>query len=105
MTFDSLLIDEVYKRTSTSSQNALGEWIYTYTTSTTAIKCRCSPVTGIRTTELQGFSDDIKYQCFMDADESVTRGDYLVFSSETYLVKDLTINSTDHHITALLALE
>ena len=105
MTFDSLLIHEIYKKTPSSSQNALGEWIYIYVTSTTAIKCRCSPVTGKRVTELQGFSDDIKYQCFMGDSEDVSRGDYLIYASEEYRVKELIIDSSTHHITALLARE
>ena len=103
MTFTSLLIHSVYKQSKVSSQNDLGEWTYTYTTSTSPIICRISPVSNRRYRELQGYMDDVRYQCFMNYSESVSIGDKLVYSGTEYRVKEVILDSNSHHKTALLS--
>jgi len=104
MTFTSLLIHSVTPKTKASSQNALGEWSYTYTDGTD-ITCRCSPVTAEQRMNLSGWYDDVKYNCFMDDSESVSRGDIIEYNSENYKVKELILDSSSHHKTALLVLK
>jgi len=103
MTFESLLVHKVSSQTKVSSQNALGEWSYSYTDNA-AITCRCSPVTASQTMLISGWYDDVKYNCFMDDSESVSRGDRLEYSGDTYRVKDIILDSSTHHKTALLVL-
>ena len=103
ITFESLLIHSITPQTKASSQNALGEWSYTYTDGTD-ITCRCSPLTAAQTMNISGWYDDVKYNCFMDDSESVARGDRVEYGSDTYRVKEVILDSSSHHKTALLVL-
>lgn len=102
MTFTGLLVHTVTPKTKASSQNALGEWTYTYTNGT-AIDCRCSPISNAQRMESPGYFDDVKYQCFM-VSSSIKKGDHVVYNAEDYLVKGCGFDSSTHHKTADLAL-
>ena len=104
MTFTGLLIHTVTSQTATSSQNTLGEWTYSYANGS-SITCRCSPISAEQRTELSGYYDDVKYHCFMDDSESVSRGDKLIYNSNTYRVKEVILDSNSHHKTCLLVEE
>jgi len=99
MTFESLLTHKIYKRVATSSQNSLGEWVYSYTTSTSSINCRVAPVTFEITRDLPGELKNIKYIVLMDADEDIDMGDRCIYNSKEYFVVQSKIDSEGHHKT------
>lgn len=109
MSFDALLIHTIYKQYVYSSQNTFGEWAYSYSSQTgSGITCRMAPWTIYYDTDrgekirLSGKYEDIRYKCFMDVDEDVEIGDRIVYGSETYRVKEVIIDSSGHHKSALL---
>ena len=104
ISFADLLVHNIYKQTSTSSQNDIGEWTHTWTTGTSAIECRVNPITGKDDILLTGRYDDVQYKVYMRASESVYRGDQVSYSSEIYEVKDVRIDSSTHNKTAYLKL-
>ena len=104
MTFESLLVHSIYKSSHTSSQNSFGEWTHTYTDGTSAISCRVNPIINEKRLDNTGFFDDVKYKVYMDADESLVRGDRVTYSSEEYRVKDVRTDSSSHNKTAFLSL-
>ncbi len=97
MTFESLLIHSIYKSTQTSSQNDLGEWLYTYTTGTTAISCRVNPLSNAERLDPSGWFSDVRYNIYMDESESISAGDRITYSSEEYDVKDCVTDSSSHN--------
>ena len=72
MTYESLLTHSSYLRTKASSQNAFGEWVYTWTTSTTTTPCRMSPITATERIEYPGRFEDVKYRGFFKAGASIS---------------------------------
>lgn len=104
MSFDDLLIHSLYIKTATSSQNSLGEWISTYTTSTTATSCRMNPLSAAEMVQMQGRYDDVRYKCYLTYSTSLNRGDRILYESEEYRVKDIHPDSSGHHKTAYLVL-
>ena len=103
MSFDGLLVHKIYKNVPYSSQNDFGEYSYSYSTQTsTGITCRVSPLQGMEIIDTTGKFDNVRYKCFMDDKENIKTGDRIVYDSELYRVKELTIDSSSHHKTALL---
>ena len=99
MTFESLLRHSIYKKIVTSSQNSLGEWEYTYSSSTTPIKCRVAPVDYEIFRDLPGDLSKVRYIVLMDADEDIDKGDECIYNSDDYYVKESKIDSKGHHKT------
>ena len=108
MSFTGLLIHTIYKSTATSSQNDFGEWTHAYTSQTSSpITCRVSPIYGGSLSNkeeiiITGKYDDVKYRCFMDDSESIYTGDRIIYDSKEYRVKEMIVDSTGHHKSALL---
>jgi len=103
MSFTGLLIHKIYKQYAYSSQNDFGEWAYSYSTQTsTGITCRVSPLQGMEQIDTTGKFDGVKYKCFMDDAETINTGDRVVYGSDIYRVKEMSIDSNSHHKTALL---
>jgi len=103
MSYEDLLEHSVYIQTATSSQNAFGDWEYSYTSPAATTSCRFSPVTAEQIYLNPGKFDDVEYLCFLASGASVNMGDRLVANlsqdANTYLVKQLTRDSNYHHIT------
>jgi len=103
MSYDSLTNEHtIYLTTATSSQNALGEWIKTYTTSTTPTKCRLSPLTAAERQDNTGLFDDVSYKCFCKITSTISRGMKVSDGTDDYRVKSVITDSNSHHKTALL---
>jgi len=102
MSYDDLLIHTCYLMTRASSQNYLGEWTYTWTTSTTATECRMSPVSAREQQESYGLYDNVRYTCFLKSGTSITNRTRISYNSDVYEVKEQRYDSTGHHITAIL---
>ena len=104
MTYDSLMIHNIYLQSSTSSQNSFGEWINTYTTASTAEECRVNPVSAEELIKLPGAYDDVKYKVYCKSGSTIDRGMKAVYESNTYKVREVLIDSSHHHKKAYLAL-
>lgn len=104
MTYDSLMAHSIYLQSATSSQNSFGEWTNSYTSSTTATKCRVNPVSAKDIRSLPGLLDDVKYKVYCKSGSSIDRNMRAVYNSETYRVKEVLIDSSHHHRTAFLVL-
>lgn len=102
MSYDSLLIHEVYLTTKYSSQDSLGYWQYTTSSSTTATRCRLSPVTYEEIIELPGRWEDVSFRGFFPSGTNISRGDEITDGTDTYRVKEKLSDSSGHHITTLL---
>ncbi|MBE3094892.1 MAG: hypothetical protein IMZ52_07650 [Actinobacteria bacterium] len=97
MTFSSLLVHNSYIQTKYSSQNSLGEWLFTYSSSSTPFACRMSPLSAMERIDLTGRFDDVRYRCFCEPDIDLTVDNRLVYNSETYRVKEVITDSSYHH--------
>lgn len=104
MTFKSLLTHSIYLRTRASSQNSWGEWTFTYTTATTATKCRLSPISASERLDSTGKYDNVKYKCFTEEDVSIDRDQEISDGTNSYRVKETITDSSSHHKTSLLIL-
>jgi len=97
MTFESLLVHSIYKRTLTSSQNMLGEWIYTYADGSIAVSCRINPISNRERIDAGGRWDDVRYICYMDYSESINTGDHVTYGGNDYRMKEVVIDSSSHN--------
>ena len=104
MTYESLLNNHIHLRTRASSQNLLGEWEYSYTTSSTETICRMSPLSASERIDNSGLFDNVKYKCFCLSSSSINRDGQIEFDGSYYRIKDVMIDSSNHHKTALLQL-
>jgi len=103
MTYESLLVHEIYKQTAYSSQNQLGEWEFSYSSSSTPISCRLVPLTASERIESAGKYDDVTYKCFVKYSTSISPGDRVTYNSEDYRVKEVIADSESHHKRLYLA--
>jgi hypothetical protein len=104
MTYEGLLNTNIYLRTRASSQNILGEYIHTYTTSTTPVKCRIVPIRVAERIENPGLFDDVSYTCYCLSSASIQRDSQISYAGEYYRVKEMELDSSFHHKKALLKL-
>ena len=102
MTFESLLEDEIYIQTAVSSQNELGEWEYTYSTTSTAIDARISPISDIDKKTIAGRWEKATLKAYIGYSENVSPGDRVVYGGQTYLVDNVVWDSSKHHKTIIL---
>ncbi len=103
MSFNSLMSHRATLKIKASSQNALGEWSNTYTSATTSINCRMSPISAMERMELQGRFDDIRFKMFTESSNRVSVENQVMYNGKTYRVKEATIDSIYHHWEALLS--
>jgi hypothetical protein len=104
MSFEGFLIHNCYIQTKVSSQNDLGEWLFTYTTPSESFACRMSPISAMERIDLTGRFDDVRYRCFCMPDIDLTVDNRLVYNSEVYRVKESIVDSSVHHRIAYLTL-
>lgn len=104
MSYESLLNTNIYIQTKTSSQNILGEWINTYTSSTTPTKCRMVPIKVSERIDNTGLFDDVNYTCYCLSSASISRDNRVEYAGEYYRVKEMELDSSFHHKKALLKL-
>ena len=90
-------------QTKTSSQNALGEWLYTYTSASTPISCRMDPVSAMERMENTGRFDDVRFICFTESSNRVSVDNRVVYNAVTYRVKEAILDSTAHHWESIIA--
>ena len=104
MSYEGLLNNSILLRTRSSSQNILGEWTYSYTNSSTPTICRVSPLSISERIDTTGLFDDVRYKCFCLSGANIRRDSQVVYAGENYRVKEVIIDSSFHHKTALLQL-
>ena len=104
MTYEGLLNNSILLRTRASSQNILGEWTFTYTNSTSPTKCRVSPLSASERIDRTGLFDNVRYKCFCLSGASISRDGEVVYNGDNYRVKEVIMDSSHHHKTALLQL-
>ena len=97
MTYESLLVHNIQIQTFVSSQNDLGEWLNTYTTTTTPISCRMSPISAMERMDLSGRFDDVRFRCFCASSAQITVNNRVVYNGKTYRVKEELMDSNYHH--------
>ena len=102
MSYESLLNNSIRLRTRYSSQNELGEWTYSYSSSSTPTKCRLVPISAIERIDRTGLYDDVRYKCFCLSSSTIDRDSRVDYSGKIYRVKEVVIDSSHHHKTALL---
>jgi hypothetical protein len=103
MTFTSLLTHTAAIQTNVSSQNELGEWLLTYTTSSTPFACRMSPITAMERIDPTGRFDDVRYRCFSESSTRISVDNRVVYNGTVYRVKEVILDSSYHHKSSLLA--
>lgn len=103
MSFTSLLTHRAALQTNASSQNELGEWIYTYTTASTPFDCRMSPISAFERMEPTGRFDDVRFRCFTESSNKISVDDRVVYNNTVYRVKEAILDSEYHHWSSLLA--
>ena len=102
MTYEGLLNNSIKLRTKYSSQNLLGEWTFTYSSASDSTICRMSPITASERIDKTGLYDDVKYKCFCLSSASISRDSQAEYNSKYYRIKEVIIDSSHHHKTALL---
>ena len=102
MTYTSLLNNSIKLREKYSSQNEIGEWTFSYSSSTINTKCRMSPVSNMEMITKPGLYEDVKYKCFCLSSAAITIDSQVQYRDEYYRVKQVIIDSSHHHKTALL---
>jgi len=102
MTYESLLNNSIKLRTKYSSQNEIGEYTYTYSSASTTTKCRMSPVSNMEMIARPGLYEDVKYKCFCLSSSTIDINSQIDYNGEYYRVKQVIIDSSHHHKTALL---
>jgi len=103
MTFESLLNDNCYIGTHTSSQNTLGEWLDSWTYSTTKTKCRFQPYTEGITMGYAGEFVNLQDRIFLLSSSSITKYDRILYNSDYFRIRDLRFDSSKHHLVASLS--
>lgn len=102
MTFDSLLNTHINIQSKYSSQNSYGEWTYSYSGASTNTVCRLMPLTARERIDTTGLFDNVKYKCFCTSGTAIDRDNRITHAGETYRVREVIIDSSFHHKTALL---
>lgn len=102
MSFEGLLIHEVYLQTRYSSQNEIGEWNFLYSSASTTTTCRISPLTASERIDKTGLYDNVKYKCFVPSSVALNRDMRVVFRGDSYRVKETILDSESFHKTGLL---
>jgi len=102
MSYEGLLRHSMYLENKYSSQNSLGEWTYTYSSSSSPTECRMSPLSASERLDQTGRFDDVKYKCFCLSSSSITRNNRLSWNDEYYRIKEVILDSQGHHKTAYL---
>ena len=102
MTFEDLLIHKFFFKTRYSSQNSIGEYEYTVSSTSTGYDCRISPISAMERREVTGRYDDVKYKCFCPSSTNILSDTKIAWGNNDYRVKEVIIDSSGHHKTAYL---
>jgi len=92
MTFESMLEHTIYKYTLTSSQNELGEWVASYTTSG-SIDARFIPASDEDVAYYGGRYENLAGKIYVDYSESIKPGDRISYENQMYLVNEVLYDS------------
>ena len=103
MSFDSLLVNECTLQTSYSSQNEWKDWTYTYSSASTATKCRLTPISEFERIESMGRFDDVRYFGYFQSSAAITEGNRLTYQGGTYIIRESSIDATGHHKEVLIS--
>ena len=103
MTFDSLMNKQCYIGTRASSSNYLGDFTYSWTYSTSPTKCRLQPIGLSDRVDFPGEWQDIRYRGYFKSGAGVNLGNQIKYNNQIYTVRERYMDSSDHHITTLLA--
>jgi hypothetical protein len=102
MSFEGLLNQTCQLSTPASSQNSLGEWLYTWTYSSDDTKCRVVTTTAEETQRLPGKFNRVSLRMYLLSSAQIEDGYRLQYGNDEYLVRDVRLDSSFHHKTALL---
>ena len=101
MTFDSLLIHKCYLGTKSTTSNSLGEikesWSYS-----TSTKCRMSPISDSERIQMSGKYENVRFTAFFKEDANISNGNRIKYNGQEYLITASHLDSSSHHITALI---
>jgi len=104
MSYEELLNDTIYTMTAVSSQNAFGEWIFSYSQNSSEA-CRMNPITQSESVRLTGKYENIKWKCFLLSSSSISTGDHVIYNGSEYRVQESYFDSSHHHKIAYLGIE
>jgi len=90
-------------QTKASSQNELGEWTETFTSTATPIACRMDPITAMERMEMTGRFDDVRYLCFTESSNRISVDNRVIYNGTTYRVKEAILDSQFHHWETILS--
>jgi len=93
MAFEDLLTDTIYKYTLTSSQNELGEWVTSYTSSSAAINARVMPLTDEERMVIAGLYPHVRLKVYVPYSTSIKLGDLISYNGEMYRVEEAVWDS------------
>jgi len=82
----------------------LGEWTYVYSSSSIPTICRIAPLTASERIDTTGLYDNVRHKCFCLSSAAIVRDSQISYRNELYRVKEVIIDSSHHHKTALLQL-
>jgi hypothetical protein len=103
--YEGLLNKKVSRYTSTVSSNALGESIITMEFDTSGIRCRLVPVSAKQLMEMPGKFDDVRYTGYFLSNQDITNDDEIKFDGDTYRIREVYTDSSDHTQRALLGIK
>ena len=93
MVFEDLLTDTIYRYTLTSSQNELGEWVTSYTSSSTAINARVMPLTDEERMVIAGLYPHVRLKIYTPYSASVKHSDLISYNGEMYRIEEVLWDS------------
>jgi len=93
MSFESLLSDAIYKYSLISSQNELGEWVITPSSSSQLIKARVMPITDEERMVLAGLYPNVRLKIYVPYSTSISPGDRIIYNGEDYRVEEVIWDS------------
>ena len=93
MTFEALLTDTIYKYTVVSSQNELGEWTMSFSSSG-SLDARVMPLTDEERMVYAGRYPNVILKIYVDYDNAVKPGDRLIYDGVDYYVNEVVWDSS-----------
>jgi len=102
MGLNSLLTHNVYIQTKSETTNAWGETTETWTTPSTTTKCRMSPISNEVRMKSVGRFENVEYEAFFASGTNITTDNRVVYNDNTYMVREVKIDSIGNHVEAML---
>ena len=101
MSLYSLLDDTIYIETKTSTTNAWGEEIASFTSSSSAI-ARVVPISDEMRITLQGEYKDVTHKAYLQSSTSLSYDDRILYNGDEFRIRSIITDSFNNHKTLLL---